>query len=135
MGRRLRGTLRIYAFGAASAGRACSPTRKQLATQSRIPTRNLTLINRHTTYAHNDPAGAFPNNVFFAHLIPFLRGCGRPRHRSRPSPPGHRHRPAGHRANPAPPRHRATRDPRHPGLARPVLDFPRYSWEIRQRPR
>ena len=46
---------------------------QQLAKQSHIPKRNLTLINRHSTYAHNDPAGAFPHNVFFAHLVPFLR--------------------------------------------------------------
>jgi hypothetical protein len=32
----------------------------------------VTLINRHRTYAHNDPNGAYPNNVFFAHLLPFL---------------------------------------------------------------
>ena len=23
-------------------------------------------------YSHNDPAGAYPNNIFFAHLVPFL---------------------------------------------------------------
>jgi hypothetical protein len=31
------------------------------------------LIDRHLTYAHNDPAGAYPKNAFFAHLVPFLR--------------------------------------------------------------
>ena len=45
---------------------------QQLAKQSHIPKRNLVLINRQSTYAHNDPAGAFPNNVFFDHLVPFL---------------------------------------------------------------
>ena len=34
--------------------------------------RNLTLVNRHSTYAHNDPAGAYPRNVFFDDLISFL---------------------------------------------------------------
>jgi hypothetical protein len=30
------------------------------------------LINRQATYAHNDPASAYPHNVFFDHLVPFL---------------------------------------------------------------
>ncbi len=34
--------------------------------------RNLTLVNCQSTYSHNDPAGAYPDNVFFAHLVPFL---------------------------------------------------------------
>ena len=50
-----------------------------LAAQSRIPRRHVTLINRASTYAHNDPAGAYPNNAFFAHLIPFLAGISRAR--------------------------------------------------------
>ncbi len=40
---------------------------------------NLTLINRHSTYAHNDPAGAYPRNAFFAHLLPFLSRVARER--------------------------------------------------------
>jgi hypothetical protein len=32
----------------------------------------LTLIDRQTTYAHNDPAGAYPVNAFFSGLVPFL---------------------------------------------------------------
>jgi pimeloyl-ACP methyl ester carboxylesterase len=49
-----------------------------LAEQSGIPMQNLTLIDRETTYAHNDPAGADPQaggifeNVFFRELVPFL---------------------------------------------------------------
>jgi hypothetical protein len=39
--------------------------------------RNLTLLNRHSTYAHNDPAGAFPHNVFFTHLVSFLHKVAR----------------------------------------------------------
>ena len=35
---------------------------------------NLTLINRHDTYAHNDPNGAYPQNDFIDGLIPFLQG-------------------------------------------------------------
>jgi hypothetical protein len=72
MGRKLPRSLRIYAFGAALGGQVILTAAKRLAVQSRIPARNLTLINRHRTYAHNDPNGAFPHNVFFAHLIPFL---------------------------------------------------------------
>jgi hypothetical protein len=29
-----------------------------------------------STYAHNDPAGAYPHNAFFAHLVPFLVNIG-----------------------------------------------------------
>jgi pimeloyl-ACP methyl ester carboxylesterase len=72
MGRRLPRSLRIYAFGAALGGPGVLLDAQQLAKQSHIPKRNLVLINRHNTYAHNDPAGAFPNDVFFDHLVPFL---------------------------------------------------------------
>jgi hypothetical protein len=72
MGRRLPRSLRIYAFGAALGGPRVLLAAKRLAAQSHIPPRNLTLINRQSTYAHNDPAGAFPKNVFLARLLPFL---------------------------------------------------------------
>jgi hypothetical protein len=45
-----------------------------LAEQSHLPSRDVTLINRHNTYAHNDPAGAHPVNAFMSHLVPFLHG-------------------------------------------------------------
>ncbi len=48
-----------------------------LANQSSIPTRQLTLVNRQSTYAHNDPAGASPTNDFLANLVPFLVALGR----------------------------------------------------------
>jgi len=73
LGRRLPRHLLMYAFAA----RLTAPhdllldTTRQLAGQSHIPARNLTLVDR-PGYAHNDPAGAYPRNVFFAHLIPFL---------------------------------------------------------------
>jgi Alpha/beta hydrolase family len=73
LGRRLPKTLRIYAFGAALGGAGVLTDARLLAKQSHIPSHNLTLINRRRTYAHNDPAGAFPHNVFFQHLVPFLR--------------------------------------------------------------
>jgi pimeloyl-ACP methyl ester carboxylesterase len=72
MGHKLPHSLLIYGFGAALGGQLILDQAKQLARQSGIPLRNLTLINRHGTYAHNDPSGAYPNNVFFTHLIRFL---------------------------------------------------------------
>jgi pimeloyl-ACP methyl ester carboxylesterase len=47
-----------------------------LANLSGIPLRNLTLIDEEAHYAHNDPAGAFPNNEFFNQMVPFLEGIG-----------------------------------------------------------
>ncbi len=71
-GRTLPHRLRIYAFGAALVGQRVLDAAKTLARQSGIPQRNLVLINRASTYAHNDPAGAYPRNDFVAHLLPFL---------------------------------------------------------------
>ena len=50
-----------------------------LAAQSGIPAENLTLIDRESEYAHNDPAAAEPGgniegNAFYAGLVPFLEG-------------------------------------------------------------
>jgi hypothetical protein len=73
MGGRLPHQLLIYAFGARLGGQLILDEARKLAIMSHIPLRNLTLINRQRTYAHNDPNGAYPHNVFFAHLIPFLR--------------------------------------------------------------
>jgi hypothetical protein len=72
LGRQLPQDLLIYAFGAHLGGQDVLADAQRLAKQSHIPMRNLTLINRQRTYAHNDPAGAYPRNVFFAHLVPFL---------------------------------------------------------------
>jgi len=47
-----------------------------LAAQSGIPRSHLTLIDRESTYAHNDPAGAYPENAFFQKLVPFLSEIG-----------------------------------------------------------
>jgi hypothetical protein len=49
---------------------------KVLAEQSGIPMSHLTLIDEHNSYAHNDPAGAYPKNIFFSHLVPFLKKVG-----------------------------------------------------------
>ena len=45
---------------------------------SKIPRRQLVLVDRHANYAHNDPNSASPRrNAFLAHLIPFLRAVRR----------------------------------------------------------
>ncbi len=73
MGKRLPKRLRLYAFAAALGSTAVLTATKLLANQSHIPMSHLTLIDRHATYAHNDPNGAYPHNAFFSHLVPFLR--------------------------------------------------------------
>jgi hypothetical protein len=72
MGHHLPRRLLIYAFGAYG-GQAILDAAKALAAQSRIPRRNLTLIDRQGAYAHNDPAAAYPHNAFFKYLVAFLR--------------------------------------------------------------
>ncbi len=64
--------LRIYAFGAALGGQRVLDAATILAGQSGIPERHLTLIDRHETYAHNDPNSASPQNDFVDGLVPFL---------------------------------------------------------------
>jgi hypothetical protein len=76
MGAKLPHDLRIYAFGARLRGQKVLTDAQRLARQSDIPMRNLMLVNRQSTYAHNDPAGAYPRNAFFAHLVPFLGSVG-----------------------------------------------------------
>ena len=69
--------LRIYAFGAALGGQRVLDAATVLAQQSDIPERNLILIDRHETYAHNDPNSAYPNNDFIDNLVPFLQSVAR----------------------------------------------------------
>jgi hypothetical protein len=64
--------LLIYAFGAALGGQRVLDAATILADQSGIPHRQLTLIDRHETYSHNDPNSAFPQNDFIDALVPFL---------------------------------------------------------------
>ena len=71
-GHDLPSTLRILAFGAALGGQGVLDAATLLANQSNIPLDNLSLLNRQPTYAHNDPAGAFPQNDFIDQLVPFL---------------------------------------------------------------
>ena len=73
MGHSLPRHLLIYAFGARLGGQSVLDATTALAQQSGIPTGNLTLVDRQSTYAHNDPAGAYPENAFFAGLVPFLK--------------------------------------------------------------
>jgi pimeloyl-ACP methyl ester carboxylesterase len=72
MGHSLPKDLLIYAFGARLGGASVPEDAQILAQQSGIPMSNLTLANYQSTYSHNDPAGAYPNNAFFSRLIPFL---------------------------------------------------------------
>jgi pimeloyl-ACP methyl ester carboxylesterase len=70
-------SLKIYAFATELGKQGVLTSAETLAKQSGIPSNNLTLINEETTYAHNDPAGAYPNNEFFNNLVPFLEGIGK----------------------------------------------------------
>ncbi len=65
--------LPIYAFGAALGGQNVLDAASVLAQQSGIPDDELTLVNRATTYAHNDPSAASPQNDFLDGLVPFLQ--------------------------------------------------------------
>jgi pimeloyl-ACP methyl ester carboxylesterase len=64
--------LRIYAFGAALGGQRVLDAARILASQSGIPERRLTLVDREATYSHNDPNSASPENDFLEQLVPFL---------------------------------------------------------------
>jgi hypothetical protein len=65
--------LRIYAFGASLGGTRVLDAARALASQSHIPRSHLVLVDRHTTYAHNDPNSASPGrNDFLKRLLPFL---------------------------------------------------------------
>ncbi len=76
MGRRLPKRLLIYAFGARLGGAGVLLDAQSLAAQSGIPAGNLLLTDRASTYAHNDPAGAYPRNAFFGGLLRFLHRVG-----------------------------------------------------------
>jgi pimeloyl-ACP methyl ester carboxylesterase len=71
-------SLKMYAFGAALGGQRVLDAAKTLARQSHIPAKNITLVDRHPTYAHNDPNTADPSkNEFLKKLVPFLKGLSR----------------------------------------------------------
>jgi pimeloyl-ACP methyl ester carboxylesterase len=75
-GKDLPKRLRIYAFGAALGGQRVLDAATILARQSGIPKNRLVLVDRHTTYSHNDPNSASPKNDFVKKLIPFLEKVG-----------------------------------------------------------
>jgi pimeloyl-ACP methyl ester carboxylesterase len=69
----LRKSLKIYAFGAALGGARVLSAAQTLAANAGIPRRNLKLVDRSATYAHNDPNAAAPKvNAFLKRLLPFL---------------------------------------------------------------
>jgi hypothetical protein len=69
-------SLRLYAFGAALGGKSVLHATRVLARQSRIPSTNLELVDRHATYSHDDPNSASPKNDFVRTLVPFLTKIG-----------------------------------------------------------
>ena len=72
-GKDLPKRLWIYAFGAALGGQRVLDAATNLAEQSGIPKRQLRLVDRQTTYSHNDPNSASPKNDFVKRLIPVLK--------------------------------------------------------------
>jgi hypothetical protein len=71
-------SLRMYAFGAALGGERVLSAARALARQSGIPRSHLVLVDRHRTYAHNDPNTASPGrDAFLKRLIPFLRAVAK----------------------------------------------------------
>ena len=68
--------LRIYAFGAALGGPNVPLAAQAMAQTAHIPKKNLKLVNRQSTYAHNEPSAAYPKNAFIKRLIPFLKKLG-----------------------------------------------------------
>jgi pimeloyl-ACP methyl ester carboxylesterase len=70
---KLRKSLKIYAFAAALGNTRVISAAQALAAEARIPRRNLKLVDRSATYAHNDPSAAEPKvNAFLKRLVPFL---------------------------------------------------------------
>jgi hypothetical protein len=70
---KLRKRMKIYAFAAALGNTRVLDAARALASEAGIPARNLKLVNRAATYAHNDPSAAAPKvNAFLKRLVPFL---------------------------------------------------------------
>jgi pimeloyl-ACP methyl ester carboxylesterase len=75
---KLRKSLKIYAFAAALGNTRVIQGAQALASLAGIPRRNVKLVNRATTYAHNDPNSAAPKvNAFLKRLIPFLNSLSK----------------------------------------------------------
>ena len=72
---KLRKRMKIYAFAAALGGYAGDHrARRRWLRRRSIPRKNLKLVDRSATYAHNDPSAAEPKvNAFLKKLVPFLK--------------------------------------------------------------
>ena len=57
---KLRKRMKIYAFAAALGGTRVISAAQSLAAEAGIPRKNLKLVDRSATYAHNDPSAAEP---------------------------------------------------------------------------
>ena len=74
MGHHLPKGLLIYAFGARLGGAGVPDRGPDPGPAVGHPVRATSpWSTAQSTYAHNDPAGAYPHNVFFDHLVPFLQ--------------------------------------------------------------
>jgi hypothetical protein len=71
-GRDLPKRLWIYAFAGSLGGQRVLDAATNLASQSGIPKKQVRLVDRHTTYSHNDPNSASPKNAVVDKLIPVL---------------------------------------------------------------
>jgi hypothetical protein len=67
------GRMPIYAFAASLGGSRVLEGARALARQSGVPPRRVRLVDRSSTYAHNDPSSAYPRNAFVKDLVRFLR--------------------------------------------------------------
>jgi pimeloyl-ACP methyl ester carboxylesterase len=76
-GRDLPKRLWIYAFAGSLGAQRVLDAATILADQSGIPRKQLKLVDRHTTYSHNDPNSASPKNAFVDKLVPVLRKIAR----------------------------------------------------------
>jgi hypothetical protein len=71
-GKDLPKRLWIYAFAGSLGAQRVLDAASNLAGQSGIPRKQVKLVDRHTTYSHNDPNSASPKNAFVDKLIPIL---------------------------------------------------------------
>lgn len=67
----------MYAFAAALGDGRVVQGARALARQSGLPPPEVEIVDRHRTYAHNDPSSASPRNAFVKHLLPFLSAIRR----------------------------------------------------------
>lgn len=66
--------LPIYAFATSLGNKRVLDAARTLARQSRVPAREVTLVDRSRTYSHIDPLSASPQrNDFLKTVVPFLR--------------------------------------------------------------